>query len=188
MKVNKSKVINYGRKEYQYILYKKYYKDVFRTVYYIVKDKEIAKDLTHDAFLKAYKNVESLREIENIRAWLCTIASNLSKNYLRRNKKFTMLELHSESHSTDDFVDEYVLDKIERKNTQEKVRNLLNELDPDSKEILSLRYYQELPYSNISEILSLNLGTVKSKISRAKKKIFNMLKEEGEINEKRAKG
>ncbi|MFZ5969779.1 MAG: RNA polymerase sigma factor [Bacillota bacterium] len=166
----------------QYLLYKTYYKDVFRTAYYIVKDKETAKEITHEAYLRSFQRLHTLKDMDKFKAWICTIAANLSKDYIEKYSRINIVEDVETLYPFTSSAEDIVIEQIWKKEVINKVRNLLDEIDPASKEILVLRYYHQLSYEMISSQLSLKLGTVKANIHRAKSKISNLLKKEGDIH------
>ncbi|ABR48020.1 RNA polymerase, sigma-24 subunit, ECF subfamily [Alkaliphilus metalliredigens QYMF] len=165
-------------------MYKRYYRDVYRTVYYITKEKELSQDLTNDAFLKAYDKIQSLDDINKFKQWICVIAANLAKNHIRKQSKvlpFYPMETLEDKHNTEDMV----IEKIDLEEKREKLRRGLQQLDPDAKEILILRYYHNLTYEEMGKALSLKQGTVKSRLKRSKDKLFKIFNSEDEKNEKR---
>ncbi|MCC5909284.1 MAG: RNA polymerase sigma factor [Clostridiaceae bacterium] len=167
-------------KELQHILYKKYYKDVFRTAYYIVRDKEIAKDLTNEAFLKAFTKIHTLNDITKFKQWICTIASNLAKTYIAKQKKLVFSEHVEVMQITKETPEDIVLDRIHSHEAKESVKKALEQLDPNSKEVILLRYYHNLSYKDLSTTLAIKEGTVKSRIKRAKNKLYKLLSLGGE--------
>lgn len=170
--------------EFQYLMYKLYYKDVFRTVYYITKDKELSKELTNEAYLKAYNKLETLNDINKFKQWVCVISANLAKNHIRKNNKFVS-SYPMETLEDDKITEDIVLESIEKEETKETVQKALNQLDPDSKEIITLRYYHDLNYEELAKSLCLKKGTIKSRLNRAKNKLYNILKLVGEKNEQK---
>ncbi|ABR50761.1 RNA polymerase, sigma-24 subunit, ECF subfamily [Alkaliphilus metalliredigens QYMF] len=168
----------------QYSMYKLYYRDVYRTVYYITKNKELSQDLTNEAYLKAYDKLKTLDDINKFKQWICVIAANLAKNHIRKHSKvisFYPMETLADDHITEDIV----IENMDKEEQKEKLRNSLEQLDPDAKEIITLRYYHHLTYEDVGKALSLKQGTVKSRLRRAKDKLIKIFNSEGEENEKR---
>lgn len=166
--------------EYQHYLYTTYYKDVFRTAYYVVKNIETAKELTNEAYFKAFVNLNSLNDNEKFRQWICTIVANLARNHLKRNKRFTIVNdietLDNICYTQYSAVEEI----IENKETMNEIREILKHLDDNSREVLVLRYYNYMSYQAISDILTLKMGTVKARINRAKEKLLKQLQAAGD--------
>ncbi|MDF2548557.1 MAG: polymerase, sigma-24 subunit, subfamily [Anaerosolibacter sp.] len=179
-KINTAGIELYSE-EFQHSSYKAYYSSVFKTAYYIVKDKEIAKELTNEAFFKAFKNIDSLDDKSKFKQWICVIAANLAKNHIKKNAKITLvgdIEIFPNTAINEDSVSKV----IETEETRKEVQEALAKLDPDSKEILILRYYNDLPYKYIADHLGLKMGTVKARINRAKEKVYKLLTKEGDLD------
>jgi len=145
---------------------------------------DAAQDLAQDTLLKVYINKDSYKQIAKFSTWIYTIASNLAKTELRkikRRKTFTISDL-----STDDreFVihrsDEDSFENEEDNSVSGKIlEKCLDELDNEFKNIIILRDIQELSYDEISKILQIPLGTVKSRINRGRFKLKDLLKQKG---------
>ena len=78
-------------------LFHTYYKDVFRACYYMVQNKYDAEDLCQDVFAKAL--CEDFQAIQNQKSWLLSIAMNMSRNYLKNNKRMILRKLFNFLHS-----------------------------------------------------------------------------------------
>lgn len=146
-KLEKKIILTDNDKEH---LYKTHYADVFRTIYYIIRDKEETKELVNETYIKAYNKIETLNDIINFKKWVCVIASNLAKNYIRDSKKVTYL------HNIEDVIDEInlediVIDRLDKKEKILIIRKAISKLDEVSKEIVILRYYHSLTYKELSD-------------------------------------
>jgi len=161
------------------------YKDKLTNfIYRYTYDIDSAEDLAQDTLLKVYINKDSYREIAKFSTWIYTIASNLAKTELRkikRRKTFSVSDL-----STDD--QEFIIHKpdsasfedLEDTNLSENIlQKSIAELDEEFKNIIILRDIQELSYDEISKILQIPLGTVKSRINRGRFKLKEILKNKG---------
>ena len=161
------------------------YKDKLTNfLYRFTYDIDAAQDLAQDTLLKVYINKDSYKEIAKFSTWIYTIASNLAKTELRkikRRKTFTISDL-----STDDR--EFVIHRSDEASFEDEEDNLvsgkilekcLDELDNEFKNIIILRDIQELSYDEISKILKIPLGTVKSRINRGRFKLKDLLKKKG---------
>jgi len=163
------------------------YKDKLTNfIYRFTSDIDSAQDLAQDTLLKVYINKDSYREIAKFSTWIYTIASNLAKTELRKIKR---RQTYSESDlSTDDrkFVmhqpDAASFEDIEDTSVSGNIlEKSLMELDDEFKNIIILRDIQELSYDEISKILQIPLGTVKSRINRGRFKLKDILKEKGVV-------
>jgi len=161
------------------------YKDrLLNFIYRFVYDIDRAEDLVQDTFMKLYTHKDSYREIAKFSTWLYTIAGNLARTELRKIKR---RKTYSVSHlSRDDR--EYIIrssdaEPSELSSTETFAKNVqeaLAELPLDFKTIIILRDIQELSYDEISKIVDVPLGTVKSRINRGRLKLQELLKKKGE--------
>ena len=140
------------------------YKDaVFGLCLGFVRNRADAEDLTHDTFIRAYENLRRYRLDKKFSTWLFTIASNLSRNRLRHRR------YHPVVSPPDQMVggtDPAAI--VAREARQARVKAALDSLPPGYREPIVLRYYNELSYKEIADVLSIPEGTVKTRIHRAK--------------------
>ncbi len=132
-----------------------------------------AEDVTQEAFLAAWRGLPQFRGDCRFSTWLYRLVSNAAIDYLRREKR----------HRDTGDVDELELpdggltpqELAERSDTGAAVRRALNRLTPEHRQVLLLRYMQELDYGEIAAALDVSEGTVKSRINRAKAKLRELL-------------
>lgn len=155
-------------------LVEKYESDIFTYCLYILRNREDAKDLTQETFLKAFLKIQSLKKDEDFKFWLLRIARNSCYKKLRRLKiEKNFIDLEEEKKFS---IDEEVI-KDERR---EKLINAINKLNKKDKEILILRDIEGYSYDEISKILKLSLNLVKVRIHRARKNLKKILGEKYE--------
>ena len=168
---------------YNQIVYR--YKDrLLNFIYRFLHDLDRSEDLVQDTLLKLYTHKNSYKEIAKFSTWLYTIAANLARTELRklkRRKTFSVTEL---SHDDREFIirssDVDPSDDHLSRNFEKNVQQALLLLPDDFKTIIILRDIQELSYDEISKIVELPLGTVKSRINRGRVKLQQLLKKKGE--------
>ena len=154
-------------------------------IYRFVNDLDLAEDLVQDTLLKLYTHKDSYQEIAKFSTWLYTIAANLARTELRKKKRrktFSVTELSREDR---EFIivssDVDPSEDLSSQNFEKSVQMALAELPDDFKTIIILRDIQELSYDEISKIVELPLGTVKSRINRARLKLYECLKNKGSV-------
>ena len=128
-----------------------------------------------------YIKKDSYKEISKFSTWLYTIASNLAKTELRkikRRKPYSISEISISEREHNYFVDGGNNEKLDD-NEAKILHKSIFELEQDFRTIIILREIQELSYENISKILKLPLGTVKSRINRGKLKLREILINKG---------
>ncbi len=153
------------------------------TVYHLalrqLGSREDAEDAAQEVFLKAYTGLQSFRGESKLSVWLYRITSNVCIDILRRRKETVSLSNVNEDGEPMEFelpdarFDPAAL--AERKDLRERVGAALNCLPPDAREILLLRELGGQSYDEIAQTLELDLGTVKSRIFRARKKLCALL-------------
>jgi RNA polymerase sigma-70 factor (ECF subfamily) len=144
-----------------------------------VKNQEEAKDLAQDIFVTVYRSLPKLREKEKFTSWLYQIAINHCRNRykkLSRRGYFNNISLDDEESFLQIAGDEGPEKLLQRKNTINLVRSTIDAMPEAEKEIILLRDIQELAYEEISAILDIPLGTVKSKLNRARTSLKDRLK------------
>lgn len=157
-------------------LVEKYQKKVFNIAYNYMGNTEDASEIAQEAFLRAYTSLKGFRNESSFKTWLYNITANVCKDELRKRKKFNMVSFDSPvMYNDQELKKEYKADSFtpeecyEIKENQETVRKIISMLPEDYKIILILRELKELSYDEISETLDCSLGTVKSRLSRARK-------------------
>lgn len=155
-------------------LVKKYKKSVYYLILKMVVDSNDAEDLTQDSFAKAFNRLNLYSEKYAFSTWLFRIATNNCIDHLRKHKlKTTSLYSDSENdegmHLTFDVKDSSLNpnEQMLKKQRHEMLKKVLKELPPKYQELIDLRYFKELSYEEIADLLHIPLGTVKAQIFRA---------------------
>lgn len=137
-----------------------------------------AEDLVQETCLRALRALGQLRPDGNIKSWLFTILRNVWLNQVRQwRTRPAMVELDSDENRTGDPADtaldphEVYASKVE----QEQVRAAIQQLPVEFREIIILREYEELSYQEIASVLDCPLGTVMSRLARARSRLRELL-------------
>lgn len=156
------------------------YRDrIFARVLHLLKNRQDAEEVTQDAFLRAHRGLETFRGEASFSTWLFQIATNLAHNrywYWWRRKRDQSISLGTTLTEDGDGTLVDVLpaegeDPGQTAVTQElvdRVTECMHHLSPKHREILTLRNVKNLSYEEISERLGISVGTVKSRIARAR--------------------
>jgi len=153
---------------------------VDQVLYKLAPDWQDRADLAQEVWLRVYRNIKRLQEPEKFRGWLSRIATNLFYDELRKRKRVgNSVSLDAPFKSGDG--DEMTWDlpstapsPIETMSTQEfyeQLRLAIQDLPASFRETIVLREIQGLPYEEIAELTGVSLGTVKSRIARARLKL-----------------
>jgi len=150
------------------------YKDaVFGLCLGFLRNRADAEDLTHDAFIRAYDNLRRYHLDKRFSTWIFTIAANLCRNRLRYRKNHPVVEqpLHLTGGRDPASV-------VAGEDRQARIRQALNELPYAYRAPLILRFYNDLSYREIGDILAIPEGTVKTRIHRGKAMLKGLIEKD----------
>lgn len=161
-----------------------YYDKIIRYVFRRTLNVEYSKDITSNVFLKALDNIESFKwknGINSFNAWIFKIATNEINQYFRKQNRYKLIIDDPEIRFN--LKDESNLSlEIEKKIDNDKYLMILSkaikELKPIYQDILHLRYFEEMPYDEISEVLKKNESTVRVYAKRAIKELEKILEKD----------
>ena len=164
-----------------------YQKQIYNLTLRYVSSPEDAADLTQEAFLRAYRSLDSFRGDSRFSVWLYRLTTNICIDFLRSRGRGSASSLTVENEDEEieelDVPDERFepQKELERRELQRAVRDGLASLSEDAREIVVLRELQGLSYAEIGERLGLEAGTVKSRLFRARKTLCDYLRESGNL-------
>ena len=162
-----------------------YQKQVYHIALKMTGNEEDAFDLSQEAFLKAFRSLSTFRGEAGFGSWLYRMTANLCIDFLRKKKRqggqIISLDAEEEDRRPTELPDlRYEpQNALEKKEVQEKVRTGLEKLPHEQKLILVLRDVEGFSYQEISDALKIELGTVKSRIYRARAHLARLLTEDG---------
>ena len=162
-----------------------YQKQVYHIALKMTGNEEDAFDLSQEAFLKAFRSLSTFRGEAGFGSWLYRMTANLCIDFLRKKKRqggqIISLDAEEEDRRPTELPDlRYEpQNALEKKEVQEKVRAGLERLPHEQKLILVLRDVEGFSYQEISDALKIELGTVKSRIYRARAHLARLLTEDG---------
>ena len=155
---------------------RKYGDRLFNHACYVVKDYQEAVDVIQEVFIKAMRERRFFDAEFKMKAWLFRVTSNLCFNIVRdRKRRGGILETMPKKTATE--ADQDVVVVADER--QRAILSAMNELGEAHREILMLRYYSDLSYAEIAEALQIKLGTVMSRLSRAKGRLATVLDARG---------
>jgi RNA polymerase sigma-70 factor (ECF subfamily) len=162
---------------------------MFNLAYRMVNSREDAADLTQEIFVKMYRSINKFGGRSKFSTWLYALAANCCRSGLRRLRRVSereviRLDANTESGSRQrprELMDpaESVPESIGRSEVKARIEALIAELPEDARIVVVLRDLQGLPYERIAESLQCSIGTVKSRLSRARSKLQERLRREG---------
>src|SRR3954470_5420885 len=158
-----------GDQEAFRLIFERYSRPVISFIYDQVNDRELAEELAQETFVRAYRNLNSLREEAKLSTWLFGIAKNVAREWLRS---------HLKRKQQVDLDDRQVLDLSDRapvpvddllgKEFNEVVQRSLAMLDEDKRLVFTLKIFQQCSYEEIAEITGFSIPKLKSDLHRAR--------------------
>jgi RNA polymerase sigma-70 factor (ECF subfamily) len=145
-------------------LVKRYEDKLMRYVTYLIGDEEKSKDIVQDSFIKAYVNLNGFDAKKKFSSWIYRIVHNESMNSVKKYHKEVPWILDMDFESGENIEYDFT-----KKEIIEKAHRCLKEMPIMYSEPLSLFYLEDMPYDQISDILRLPMGTIATRINRAKK-------------------
>jgi RNA polymerase sigma-70 factor (ECF subfamily) len=167
----------------------RYREPIFRRVFGLLRNHEDAEEVTQDTFLRARRGLDAFRGDAAFSTWLYQIATNLAHNrywFWWRRKRHASVSLDAAISPEADLTLAEVLPdeepdpgaKAVTQELVERVQAAMEQLSPPHREILTLRNVRNLSYEEIAALLDLSLGTVKSRIARARDALKQVLGEQ----------
>ena len=169
------------------VLVERHQKRMLNIAYRIIGNYDEACEMVQETFISAYKNIKGFKGKAKFSTWLYAICINLSKNRLRQVRT----RLHREPYSVGNPIqvadgqiagdppssEPSPFEQLEARDVQQKVQGCINALDAEFKEVLILRDIQGFSYDEISDMLKIPEGTVKSRLFRAREGMRDCLKQ-----------
>ena len=144
-------------------------KAMYFLAYSLVRNEEDAADVVSDAILKAYASLEKLRNTNHFKTWILSIVHNCAVELLRKNKN--VIDIEQVGDIEDKISNRDIETVITLKEAADKLKN-------PYREVVILFYYENLPTDNIAKIMKSNVFTVRQQLSRARKQLKQVLKED----------
>ncbi len=170
-----------GREPAYRELIRRYERPVFSLIFRMVRDRELAEDLTQETFIKALNAVESYRPEFKFSSWIFKIANNAAIDHLRRRELQTLSLEGAPNAVTPEAIEatalqlrdrlESPLDELEARELGGQIESAIARLRPEYRSCILLRHVEGRAYEEIAEILDLPLGTVKTYIHRARNEL-----------------
>ena len=160
------------RKRAVHIMIQKYRESLLYHAICIVKDRDEAYDLVQEVFIRAIREERLFTHDFRIKAWLYRVTSNLCFNLVRNKKRRSAI---LDAAKMSDRSDADQLSDIFSDERRTDVLKAISTLSEEHQNILMMRYYNDLSYKELSEVLDVKLGTVMSRLSRARSKLLEVL-------------
>jgi len=147
---------------------------------------ECAEDALQESFIKIYQNLNSFDSSLSFSSWAYRITHNETVTYLRKTKKIETVSIEVDGDDETSLIDVLQSDvdiehEVSRNDLNKKIREAINMLSPKYREVLVLKYLEDLSYDEISDVLKIPMGTVGTLVNRAKTQ-FKQIAEKNNLN------
>ena len=166
-------------------LVERYQGRIYALIYGMMRNREDARDIVQEAFVKAYRNIRTYRREASFHTWLYRIAMNLAIDHLRSRTRHPMNEYDDhveqsepEGNYRSDHLQRHPGRDLERQRLYNKIMTAMQELPPDQRQVVLLREIEGLSYKEIADTMEIPEGTVMSRLFYARKKLQELLKDE----------
>jgi RNA polymerase sigma-70 factor (ECF subfamily) len=164
-------------------LYDHYSRGIYNVIYQLVRSEPDAADLSQDVFVRAWKSLPRLEAPEAFASWLYRIATNLSRNWIRDNTRVRQESLDQPYGNEDEEaggreIADFSGDPsavTQTRAVQETVRRAIAGLSPDHRQVVMLHHLEGMPVEEIAVVMRCSVGTVKSRLSRAREHLRRKL-------------
>ncbi len=150
----------------------RYQGDIHRMIYYRIRTRMDAEDLTQDVFVRAYRSISRLREPERFRSWLFTIAVNRVNDYLRKKRVRSIFKSSDEGTEAQPVAADFenrpeALEQVLKEDFWRHVERIAKKLSKMEREVFMLRFLDNLNINEIAQTLKKSESTVKTHLYRA---------------------
>ena len=163
-----------------------YTKQLLNYIFRMLKNREDAEDALQDTYIKVYNSLKSFQGNSSFRTWLYKVATNVCLDHLRKQKNTANVSLNQttpdgeyEFQISDDTYSPEVSAK--RKAAFNALNTAMNKLEEDQRQAVSLRDIHGLSYDEIAQVTDTTIGTVKSRINRARQALRKFLEKDREL-------
>jgi len=165
------------------LLVRRHKSKVYTAIYLIVKDSYIAEDLLQDTFIKAVTTIKTNRYNEEGKflPWIVRIAHNLAIDYFRKEKRYptVILEDGSNVFNTLNFAEDSVESVQIKMETHERLKEMIQKLPEQQKEVLLMRHYADMSFQEIAEATGVSINTA---LGRMRYALINLRKQMTKYN------
>lgn len=162
-------------------LVNKHQRDIINFQYRLVGNRFEAEDLAQETFIKAYKKLDTLKEEGKAKSWLFSIARNVAIDFFRKNKYSaialdnTILENYARATAID------LRSEMLQGEVASELKGYIDQLNKEDRVVIKLLYYEGFSYKEIGQMLNMNENTLKSRLFRARRALFDIIKANGGI-------
>jgi RNA polymerase sigma-70 factor (ECF subfamily) len=162
----------------------KYQSKLFATMLNVVKDRDLAEDMVQDAYMKAFEKLSTLKDHAQFYPWLKRIALNNALNHFERAKRVMDVENEDDESSFFERIPagESPEELLVKEELKRYVRHFVDALPDKLRVVIVLREVEDLSYEEISEMMNIPIGTVRSRLFNARQMIKDRLINQGLVD------
>ncbi len=164
-------IMSSGDQELFEFIYSRYFKKVRDKCFSFLKDPKLSEEFANDVLTKAYEKISGFKGNSSFSSWLYSITYNHCIDYLRAKKKLHYPEWNS-SNEIPEIIDESEADLEEA--SYENLMQILEEIHPEEKVLLMMKYQDNLPIKHIAQTLRISEDAVKMRLKRARTRVIYM--------------
>jgi RNA polymerase sigma-70 factor, ECF subfamily len=161
-------------------IYQRYKEDIYKYLYYLTRNKELAEDLVQETFLQAFTSIHRFKGNSKVRTWLFQIAKFVYYNHSRKNKKEKISALEEIDFFINGKSPEHTY--LEKEREQSIFRALASLSDP-YKQVVILKLYNELSFREIGDVFEKSENWARVTFHRGKLKLLQLLEKGGNFND-----
>jgi RNA polymerase sigma-70 factor, ECF subfamily len=158
-------------------IYEMYKDKVFSLSFYMTGDKEAAKDITQQIFMRVFTSILTFQHKASFGSWLFRLAVNVCRDYQRSKRRMKMFSADITNSVVAYEPTPTVEESLCKEYALEMVQKVVMKLSPKLRSVVVLKYIEDLSYSQIAELLGCSIGTVSSRLNRSHKILAEKLKE-----------
>jgi RNA polymerase sigma-70 factor, ECF subfamily len=158
------------------LIYESYKDKVHSLSYYMTGDREAAKDITQQVFLKVFTSILTFQYKASFSSWLFRLAVNVCRDYQRSTQRMKLFSNDVRLSLTTCNSEPSLEENYFKQRVSETVQKVVMKMSPKLRTVIILKYIEELSYSQIAELLGCSIGTVSSRLNRGHKILAEELK------------
>lgn len=185
---DKELIVKYleGKQSSLEILINRHKNRVYAYILMVVKDKQLADDIFQDTFIKVINTIRagSYKEEGKFIQWVMRIAHNLIIDYFRKSKRIPVVDNDNDEFDIFDtikFTDDSIEDKMIKEQIHHDIRDLIEYLPPEQKEVLFMRHYSDMSFKDIAEQTNVSINTALGRMRYALINLRKLVKEKNMI-------
>jgi RNA polymerase sigma-70 factor (ECF subfamily) len=158
-------------------MYERYKDKVYCLSFYMIGDREAARDISQQIFLKVFTSIMTFQHRASFGSWLFRLSVNVCRDHQRSVRRMRIFSTSGPALLHDRDSKRSVDEDLRKEHAAEMVQKAVMKLSPKLRTVVVLKYLEDLSYSQIAELLGCSMGTVSSRLNRSHKILAEQLKE-----------